>query len=127
MDVVFVRAFSGIKPRMGPIGHRMERANGDRLGQHGIDRIGKFFNVKTIVVEVRKLLPRVNAGIGTAGAGECYRGAQNHRQRFFERALYRDGIGLFLPAAIGCAVIGKFDEVSQGSDFLTSKDSDLMV
>lgn len=70
---------------------------------------------------MRKHLAGVYACIGASGADDIYGLAKQQRYAVVDGFLYRDGIGLGLPAVVVRSVIGEFEEITHCWDTLRLK------
>ena len=111
--VVVIGARGGTEAGMGIALHGLHPLHGYILWEETVELVGKAGTVNSLLgIEVGNHLQGMNTGIGAPGTDNGGLFTQECGECLLQALLHGDAVGLYLPAMIGCAVIGKGDEKS---------------
>ena len=111
--VVVVGARGGTEACMGIGLHGLHLLHGDVLGKQAIELVGKTGAIDLLLgIEVGYHLQGMHTGIGAAGTDNGCLLTKKCREGLLQALLHGDAIGLYLPAMVGCAIVGQGDEVT---------------
>ena len=86
---------------------------GDVGRQQAVQFVGQQHGVHgSIGIEMRHHQRGMHPGIGTPRPHHVHLATQQGGEGAHQALLHTQTVGLYLPAVIGCAVVGKVDEIS---------------
>ena len=93
--------------------HFTKCVNGDVRWKDSVEPIGSLFRVQFLFrVKVCSHFFCVHPCVCSSGSGDGNGLSEQETECFIDFLLHTDGVGLHLPAVIGCAVIGKEEEIA---------------
>ena len=111
--IVVIGARGGTEACMGIGRHGLNALHSDIGREQAVELVGKAGAIDLLLgVEVGYHLQRMHTGIGAPGTDNGSVLAQECGECLLQALLHGDAIGLYLPAMIGCAVVGEGDEVT---------------
>ena len=93
--------------------HFSKFVNGNVRWKDSVEPIGSLFRVQFLFrVKVCSHFFCVHPRVCSSGSGDGNGLSEQETECFIDFLLHTDGVGLHLPAVIGCAVIGKEEEIA---------------
>ena len=123
LDEVAVLPFAGVEAGVCILRHGRHAAHGNVARQQEIEFVDRLRRIVDgpFAVEVRHVIGRIDPRVGTPGARQSNRFAQQGSERPFERLLHRRLVGLPLPAAVGGPVVPEFEKIAHTGNDLSGK------
>ena len=123
LDEVAVLPFAGVEAGVCILRHGRHAAHGNVARQQEIELVDRLRRIGdgTFAIEVRHVVGRIDPRVGTPGARQSNRFAQQGSERPFERLLHRRLVGLPLPAAVGSPVVPEFEKIAHTGNDLSGK------
>lgn len=106
-DVIFIGTRGGIKAGMRLLFNRQDVVDGYVARQESVEFLGQEREVGNWLfpLKVGYHHAGMHAGIGASGSHDRYGFAEQGGERLFQELLYRNSVGLYLPAIEGGAVV----------------------
>ena len=116
VDIIFIGTRKGGEPGVGLWRDGTDAVDGDIGRKHQVKAVGQalqLFPVEdSVCVEMGGHTSGVNPCVCAPGSNNGSLPLQQQRETLLDGFLYSDRIGLILPAVVGCAVVGKEEEIS---------------
>lgn len=112
-QVIFIAALISVKTGMRFGGHCKNAVNDDVFGQKLVESPYKLGWKLAFKIKMGKILFSMHPRVGTTATGDFQFSAEDGAHVFFQGLLHGVFAGLALPAEVGGAVVGEFDEVAR--------------